>query len=313
MNKIIHILALTLPLLSGSLSAADWTPLHVLKAAGDSAILFAPVKVNGYDAKPLCLQVDTGADHSLINRAVLDQNKIPYIAYTPTTARLPNILFMDGVETIGRRTRRQLFVEMDGGGWIEEAGCLKIGSIGMDMLAGSITLIDYPAKQLYVADQANDAVLSAVTSRASFGPMTINTNMKLLIDATIGDYKLANLMFDTGAAVDLALNASSWAQLKKLGLITNEQPKSQLGYRFGKPLYCVTASGSQPLTIVSSVKAKWTGKQCDTSSFEHSGIVSNTPFVSGTVVLDMQAMRFGYVPNSTAAVAPLTQSNHTMQ
>jgi hypothetical protein len=172
------------------------------------------------------------------------------------------------------------------------------GSLGLDLLIGTVVLIDYPGRRL--ALMRHGEVPRWMWRRATWTPAAIR-DAKFFLTVTLGGWTVEGLIFDTGAsAFDIVTDLDTWRELT--GRDGSDDASIHWNvHSWGRGVTAVGAPALGPLVIGSTridepcvfyvqeqprLFANW--------PFTATGLVGNAPFWDHVVIIDLGIRpRFG--------------------
>jgi hypothetical protein len=257
----------------------DCTPFTWV-AAGEHerAAMLVPVSINGrtYD-----FQLDTGADASFISEAVAVEAGL--MEPGAGGARVEDIKL--GGTSVGPR-------------WLLSRG--STGTVGLDMLVGFTTVIDYPAQRFCVTPTAD---LPFPIYKDTAWTDAVLRDGKLFVPVKIGEETRSDYFFDTGASLfPLSVDLSRWQQLTARNSAAAADRRMSAN-SWGARVELVGAASVRPIGIASLPPAKIdvyysTGgvERFASYPFGASGLFGNAALWDRTVVLTLGSRpQFGIV------------------
>ena len=159
------------------------------------AAMLIPVKLPGCPRR-FYMQFDLGAPYSLLykNKLAAIQARYPKTKLSTDSNRLLNVAFTAGNMPI--TASEMLLRQFDSSGMNWNRGAVEIiGTLGADLIDGSVAVIDYPARKITLAP-AMPAKLSRAVSLSSF----VYAGRRVLLPATVQG-KSTLLYFDSGSSM----------------------------------------------------------------------------------------------------------------
>ena len=270
----------------------EWSGGSIGGRVFDRAALMVPVRLE-HRPDIYWMQLDTGCNVTMVYQIPFDQLNYParriegrddFIALSGTIGNCPFDSF-------------PVFVREDFG---DSLGAMKervlIGTVGPDMLAGKVLVLDYPNRRFCLADSL-DGALEDLVSRASFVELQ-RRNDKLFVPVRIGDVYSENFFLDTGASMlPITTTKEIWRRL------TGRQGTEKNNIRIKVPSW-----GKETALVGAPVKGKLTIGTLQVSNpiayFESTGIVETDGFLGNalfydeyTIIIDLRENRFGILRN----------------
>ena len=254
------------------------------ETVSDRIAINVPVRIDGVDG---VLQFDTGLDVTLLECNLHTEKGWESAAGLYRCPRLE----------VGDMDLGPRWLLSTGGN--SEAGS-RLGSLGLDVLVGSLVVLDYPGQRLAIMSpgEAPKWLLEATSwTHAEL------RGAKLFLDVQLGGVRVDGLFFDTGAsALDIALNRDDWTKLT--GCSGPEDAATVWsGNRWGSTATIVGAPVSGSLVVgsvhidgpsayyIEEEPMLFAGWPPPTR-----GLIGNAPFWDHVVVLDLGVrQRFGVV------------------
>ncbi len=240
----------------------------------------------GIDGRQLTVQLDTGADVSMIYGDIAD--KAGWVARGER-------FFLAHRLTIGTTSITRPNVQANRDMTADEVQ----GTLGLPELVGRVAVIDYPGQRFCLFD---DADVPEPIRRARLVSASLR-NAKLWLPLRIGDVKSDAILFDTGSSeMPLRVDAANWT--KMTGVADGKNATARFtGRAWGKPISFDGASARTAMMLGDIDLGRPTvfTDPSDPASFagwpfRADGIIGNAPFWEGVVVLDLTArMRFGFI------------------
>jgi len=275
-----------------SWSSFEWSGGSIGDKAFDRATLMVPVRL---EHKPdvYWMQLDTGCNVTVVYQIPFDQLKYPaqriegrddFIALSGTIGNCPFDSF-------------PVFVWEDFG---DSLGAMKeralIGTVGQDMLAGKVLVLDYPNRRFCLTDSL-DGALEDLVSKASFVDLQ-RRNDKLFVPVRIGDMYSENFFLDTGASMlPITTTKEIWRRLT--GLQGTEKSNIRIKVSsWGKEVTLVGAPVKGTLTIGTLQVPNAIAYFESTGLVETDGLLGNALFYDEyTIIIDLRENRFGLLRN----------------
>lgn len=280
----------------------DWMPFewHGEKVDGrymDKVAMFVPVTIDNMEHR-FVMQFDMGSDATIIYgktfNAYVKENPSLKLKVDDTAsggARLRNAELKAGDHSFGTRN---LVYNKDHGNHVgkramKQAGGVLIGTMGTDMFAGKVIIIDYPNRKIGIADE-----LPAVYKQAQFQPFR-TTFGKIIIAFSINGKK-EELLYDTGSSL--------------FAMITNEKNVAQVSTQPNVDSFGIYAWGKRHMVYGKPISAdvRLAGKKLPPSTVYYDkesfiskfndelsvwGIVGNSYFLNSVVLIDCRNNMFG--------------------
>jgi hypothetical protein len=243
--------------------------------------------------KPLEFQLDTGIPVTVIAESGAEKHGIEYrFDETDGSAFTAPV----DLELAGERyPQRQVFIKPN-------ISPEPAGSVGLDLLMGKIVVFDFPGGRFCVRE-ANDPGVAALMESSAFTPVDVRDG-KLFIDIEIGDERLEDVFFDTGAsAFPLHVDLPVWQRLT--GRNGAEVSNTRWQVRswgttvnfVGAPALGEMAVGGARIARPTVFYLEEKPESFKDWPFPVQGLIGNVPFLDQVVVLDMrpESSRFGLI------------------
>jgi hypothetical protein len=270
----------------------EWSGGSIGDKVFDRAALMVPVRLE-HRPDLYWMQLDTGCNVTVVYQIPFDQLKYPvqriegrddFIALSGAIGNCPFDSF-------------PVFVWEDFGDSLGARGeHSRIGTIGPDMLAGKVLVLDYPNRRFCLADSL-DGALKDLVSRASFVDLQ-RRNDKLFIPVRIGDLYSENFFLDTGSSMlPITTTKEMWRRLT--GLQGTETSNIRIKVpSWGEAVSLVGAPVKGILTIGTLQVWNPVAYFASTGIVETDGILGNALFYDEyTIIVDLRANRFGILRN----------------
>jgi hypothetical protein len=188
------------------------------------AAILAPVT---FGSRTYEFQLDTGADLSFIPEAVAVEAGL--MKAGAGGARAPDVKL--GGASLGPR-------------WLLTRG--SVGTIGLDMLVGYTTVIDYPAQRLCITPTAD---LPFGIYKGATWTNAVLRDGKLFVPVEIGGERRSDYFFDTGASLfPVSVDLADWRRLT--GRQTPAETDTRIsGKAWGARVELIGAPSAKPITI----------------------------------------------------------------
>jgi hypothetical protein len=180
------------------------------------------------------------------------------------------------------------------------------GTVGLDLLEGYVTVLDYPRQHFCLVPRAD--MPRALFARTLWAPATEIRNGKVFITITVGGEAQDNLFFDTGASyLALSVDFERWKVLTGRSGASDATERVRAS-SWGRQVQLVGAPTRKPLQVGSAHLGCPTvfyrpdePEQFRGFPYPAEGSVGNAPFWSEIVVLDLGVWpAFGIVNRSSA-------------
>ncbi len=175
-----------------------------------------------------------------------------------------------------------------------------LGSLGLDLLAGRLVLIDYPGRRLALLSPG--AAPRWLWQRTTWTPAELR-DAKLFLTVTLGGETLSGIFFDTGtSAFEITVDLGTWTSLT--GCAGPEDATSRFAVTsWGKEITALGCVARGPLVIgsakIENPRVYYLPEQPNFFAgwpFRAGGLVGNAPFWDHVVVVDLGLRpRFGFV------------------
>lgn len=264
------------------------------KYEAHAAMLF-PVRVKECP-RTFYMQFDLGSPYSLLYKNKLEAIQLKYPAAIPSknvNEKLENFsLVVDGTPVLAKEITVKQF-DSTAIDWEDENGIEIIGTIGTDLIDGSVAMIDYPNGRLSVSQSIPKKLMQRL-SLTDF----IYTNRSVLLPATIKGRETL-LYFDTGASMfELLTDKTTCNQLAVNGAAVARFSVKSWDKTLTANVFAVNESIALANTIiplgscaymegVSDAQAEYMAKM------GIGGMVANKLFLNYILVLDTQRKKFG--------------------
>jgi hypothetical protein len=257
----------------------EWTNA---KEVSDRAALRIPVDLDGTRG---WLQVDTGLDVTLLYGSVARGRG--WVTYDGMY-RVPSVKIGD--MTLGPvwvHTREETSAQGE-----------LIGSLGLDLLVGSLVVIDYPGQRFALLKHGDAPVW--LWQETTWTPAVLRDG-KLFLYVILGGVGVDNLLFDTGSSsFDIIVDLEDWTRLTGYDDSDGAPMRKEVA-SWGRKLTAVGAPARGPLTIGSAhlgdVDVYFLKEQPNLFSswpFPARGLVGNAAFWDRVAILDLGIRpRFG--------------------
>jgi len=280
-------------------SQFEWRGSSIGGKTFDRAVILVPVKLKD-NPKIFWMQLDTGIDVTVVYQIPFNQLNYPaqpikgqedFVALSGSIGNCPFDSF-------------PVFIYKDFGDSLDNKQEYPvIGSVGQDILAGKILLLDFPKKRFYLADSL-DHTLKGLLSRASFVDLKRRDN-KLFVHVQIADTSSDNFFYDTGASLfPITTSKTMWQKLT--GLQGDEKSNIRMSVpSWGQEAVLVGAPAKGELKL-GTLRATSPMVYFDTTGMidysqgplKADGLLGNALFYDEyTVVLDLIRNRFGILKN----------------
>jgi hypothetical protein len=257
----------------------EWTNV---KAMSERAALQIPVDLDGTKG---WFQLDTGLDVTLLYDDVAEDHG--WATYDGMY-RVPSFRIGDmSLGPVWIRTREETAARGE-----------LIGSLGLDLLVGSLVVIDYPGRRLALLRHGDAPAW--LWQETSWTPAVLR-DAKLFLYVILGGEGVDNLVFDTGSSsFDIIVDVDDWTRFTGYD-DPDRAPIQRKVDSWGKKLTAVGAPARGPLTIGSVHVAdaevfflKEQPKLFSSWPFPARGLVGNAAFWDRVVILDLGIRpRFG--------------------
>ncbi|MDF7811358.1 hypothetical protein [Hymenobacter sp. YC55] len=278
-------------------SSFVWDADTTARPAIPHSAMLVPVTLPGC-ARTCYLQFDTGAPYSVLYDNPLAALRVQYPA--TSTTLLPQA---DGVHnfryTIGKAQAQARTIRVLHGGATQlpadSTAPFVIGTLGSDVLAEQVLVIDYANRQfnLYAA------VPDSLARRATYVPMSFDSRRVMLNMGLQGESK--QMLFDSGSsAFALITNQSTWKSLARPAApvqtaAVKSWNKTLTSYTVPTAAALQVGPLTMPLRTVTYIEGMDWWQMMLTRFSGLGGMLGNEPFVEHTVILDVAGGRFGVV------------------
>ena len=274
-----------------------WKPDSTSTPAIPHASLLVPVQVAGC-SRVCYLQFDTGAPYTLLYAHSLAALRAAYP--TTATALLPRHDTLYSFRC--KLGRSQLLLKKApvlayGAGRLpaDTATPFIIGTLGADVLAEQVLVLDYPHQRFSLYQRLPDSL----AQRARFTELDYS-NRRVLVRAGL-QHENKKFMFDSGSsAFSLLTNQDTWHELAA----PHARPVVSGVNSWGKTLTSHTVASAAvlqidalpvPLRTVTYLQGVSFWQQLLMQLSGMGGMLGNEPFVHHTVLLDARNGRFGLI------------------
>lgn len=280
----------------------QWTPFQWVAAEiggqrEEKAAIMLPLKLDGQDEGNLLMQLDTGVWSTLFDE--LPFRLIDKGAYRVKSTKngRPLVVQYDGAIGTLPIKRGLAAIKQDYGTPYEKLqGDIYLGTIGLDMFAKHVLVLDFPNQRLCVLDSISD-LPAEIAVNAKFVPAGWAQGW-FTVEAVVAGRSL-DLFFDTGSSSSsLVVTSELWQQLT--GKTESEQDVERLyGDSWGEQISILGAPLLGKLSLGDFCTADVPVYQ--TASLSHmftqvgvDGLLGNALFYDEhIVILDLKEMRFG--------------------
>ena len=278
-------------------SAFVWEADTTARPTVPHAAMLVPVKLPGC-ARTCYMQFDTGAPYSVLYDKPLAALRAQYPA--TSTTLLPQA---DGVHNFryaigqGQAQARTIRVLHGGASQLpaDSTAPFTIGTLGADVLADQVLVIDYARRQFNLYSSVPDSLLH----RATFVPLGFDDRRVMLDMGVQGEPK--QLLFDSGSSAFALLTSKSiWQELAQPAATAHTAGVNSWGRTFTSHTISTAASLqvgalAVPLRTVTYIEGMSWWQTLLMASSGMGGMLGNAPFVDHTVILDVPGKRFGLV------------------
>ncbi|GGF03278.1 hypothetical protein GCM10011383_12810 [Hymenobacter cavernae] len=262
------------------------------------AALLVPVRLAGC-ARTCYLQFDTGAPYSLLYAKPLAALRVAYPAMQrtllPQHDTIQNFSFNLGS---GRVQAGRLPVLRYGASQLPaDNSPFIIGTLGADVLANQVLVLDYPRRRFTLLPRVPDSL----ARQAAFVPLDF-ANRRVILRAALQG-QAHQFLFDSGSsAFSLLTSQSTWQDLGRQAAIpqingVNSWGKTLVAHTLPSDATLQFAGSSVPLRTVTYMEGTSLLQQALMRFSGMNGMLGNEPFRHHTIILDVQAGRFGLVPH----------------
>jgi hypothetical protein len=278
-------------------SSFVWEADTTNQRAMPHAALLVPVLLPGC-SRTCYLQFDTGAPYSVLyaNSLAALRGQYPATANTllPQADTVRHFRFALGQ---GQVQARAIRVMQRGATQLpaDSTAPFVIGTLGADVLAKQVLVIDYARRQFSLCSAVPDSLLR----RATYVPMSFDSRRVLLNVRLQGKPK--QLLFDSGSsAFALLTSQDAWHELAR----SAAPARTAAVNSWGKTLTAHTVATAAALQLGALVVPLGTVTYIEGTSMWQEllmrfsgmgGMLGNEPFVNQTVILDAPGGRFGVV------------------
>ena len=289
-------------------SRFEWSRQNYSGRTFEKAALMLPVRLEGVDGT-YYMQLDTGLNLTVLYGTPYEEVLRRHNAFAPEKlggAPSPQGYARAALSArVGRLVLKDapVVVRKDYGGSVKNQGRPKIGSVGLDLFAERVLLLDFPARRFAILDKG-EPVPADIERRASFFPVT-ERNGKLFVTVSHGDDPLGELFYDTGASAFTLLPPAVWRR------VTGREGPEPDNVRvavpsWGRSFTAVGAPSLKPLRVGTFDAGRQTVYFAESPlpnvDFEHypfkvGGLVGNAPFYDAhAVIIDLPRRRMGVMP-----------------
>jgi len=273
-------------------SSFEWSGGSIGDKAFDRAALMVPVRL---EHKPdvYWMQLDTGCNVTMVYQIPFDQLNYP----AQRIEGRDGFIALSG--SIGNYAFDSfpVFVREDfGDSLVAMRARTLIGTVGQDMLAGKVLVLDYPNRRFCLTDSL-DGALKDLVSKASFVDLKRRGD-KLFVPVRIGDMYSENFFLDTGASMlPITTTKEMWRRLT--GLQGTEKSTIQIKVpSWGEETALVGAPVKGTLTIGTFTVSNPVAYFESRGLVETDGLLGNALFYDEyTIIIDLQENRFGILRN----------------
>jgi hypothetical protein len=275
----------------------EWQTNRMSGRQFERSIILVPVVMNALPYR-FVMQLDTGASRTVVYENTLEPflERHPEMKdrLDPAFGRYINVdLVMGGLEL----KKINIGIMKNYGSRLTESRIaenrpLRIGTIGADLFAGRILIIDYPGNRMLVAK-----TLPGEYAGASFQAMRLNDG-RPVIPFTING-RTRDVLFDTGASVfPLVTTEKRAAEISENGVmdfldVTGWEIRySYLGRKMNVPISC----GHLELKPAVVYYDEHNGQNWLYNGADVWGLTGNYYFWDRVVVVDFKNKRFGVMP-----------------
>lgn len=244
------------------------------------AALLIPVHIKNCP-QTFYMQFDLGSPYSLLYRNKLEAIRKKYAGSIPveTNGQLENFSFEANHQPLLARTISVEQFDSTGIDWNLETQPEIIGTIGADLIDGSIAIINYPRQQITIAPSL-PAHLNGGTGFTSF----VFANRSVLLPALLKD-RQTFLYFDTGSSMfELLTDSTNSHQMAVPGAIPIQYPV----HSWGKTVQAITLP-IRSTTYMAGISQSQINRM---SKMGIGGMIGNKLFLNHILILDTQHQRF---------------------
>ncbi|MGB8658022.1 MAG: hypothetical protein WCE90_09610 [Candidatus Zixiibacteriota bacterium] len=276
-------------------SQFEWIGRSIGDKTFDRTAILVPVKLK-HNPKTLWMQLDTGADITVVYQIPFSQLKYP----TQSIQGRDDLIALSGMVGNCPFDSLPVFLYKDFGDSLDDKQEHPlIGSVGQDVLGGKILVIDFPKRRFYLSDSVNGA-LKSLLSRASFVDLSRRNN-KLFVHVQIADTSSDDFFYDTGASLfPITTSKAMWQKLT--GLQGDEKNNIRMSVpSWGQEAVLIGAPAKGELKF-GTLRVTSPMVYFDTTGmiafsqgpFQADGLLGNALFYDEyTVILDLIQNRFG--------------------
>jgi hypothetical protein len=276
----------------------EWRAANVGDRIEPYHALLVPVQLNDME-KIFYMQFDLGAQSTLFYRAKIEsiRERQPEVTFThsgdtrlltPTRLRLGSTdVFTSGSRVIDLKSAQAVNWSADS---IE-----VIGTLGADLIAGHVVVIDYPGKTIRLLDSLPESLAKRVT----LVPMSFQSR-RIFLSGTING-EVRRIIYDTGSsAFELLTDDDTWRKLAREGspvetydvkswdnTLTTHSAATDATVEIGGvtlPLRRVTRVDGVGFFTKLAMRAMGVG-----------GLTGNKLFIERTIIIDTQSQKIGVV------------------
>lgn len=259
----------------------EWS---AVEGVSDRAAMRVPVDLDGTKG---WLQLDTGLDVTLVYGSLARDRGWEEV---DGRYRIPDVAL--GPVPLGPLW---VFPREEHGG-----GDDRLGSLGLDVLAGHLVVIDYPGRRFALREPG--AAPAWLLRRTTWTPAELR-DAKLFLTVTLGGSTVSGLVFDTGSsAFDVIVDFDEWQTITGCTGSGDASVVRKVS-SWGSRVTAVGCPGREPL-VIGSVRIpeavvyylEEQPRLFEGWPFPATGLVGNAPFLDRVVVLDLGLRpRFGIV------------------
>ncbi|WP_324674105.1 hypothetical protein [Hymenobacter sp. GOD-10R] len=275
-----------------------WEADTMAKPKVAHAVLLIPITLAGCP-RTCYLQFDTGAPYSLLYAKSLAALRAAY----PATQRALTVQH-DTIRDLafnlgnGQVQARRILVRPYGMSQLPADSIpLVIGTLGTDVLADQVLVLDYPRQRFTLLRQ----VPETLAQHATFAPLDFS-NRRVIVRAAMQEQS-QDFLFDSGSsAFSLLTSQRIWEKLAALA--AHEQVNKVNSW--GNTLLAHTATSEAvmqlgttpvPLRTVTYIEGTSLMQQALMRFSGMTGMLGNEPFSQQTIILDARGNRFGIMRN----------------